>query len=327
MAIISVVIFHVMTRYESQELDAVARFFRRFGLLGVDIFFPLSGFLITGYLIRRNDPGSLKIFFMRRFYRIVPLYMAATTIYFCIFQFALNDEAKVSGIWKVYTLLTGWFLFFGGEESVPYTITWSISVEEFAYILFGLSALIFKRRFLYIIATLAALSMLLRLCINMYDLGYGYYFPPARVDSIAIGGLCAFFYLKNKYLATAVFAALSMVFLVVFLNYPELRLTFKYTLISFATCTVICIFASLKDKGYGFFISLLSQIGFYSYFTYLFHLFNIEAILLVSTRIDLGVFGEPWGVSALALFLTHVQAMVSYHVFEGPIMRFGRSRE
>ena len=81
-AVTMVVLFHVATRYPMESLDIVARQFLRYGFLGVDIFYPLSGFLITRFLLGHAERGSIKAFFLRRVFRIVPLYLVAVTIFF-----------------------------------------------------------------------------------------------------------------------------------------------------------------------------------------------------------------------------------------------------
>ena len=68
----------------------------------------------------------------------------------------------------------------------------------------------------------------------------------------------------------------------------------------------------------------MASIGFYSYFTYLFHLFNIHLLLeLWEWRLP----GEPpfWPIVALSLLITQIQAMISFRFFEGPLIRFGKT--
>ena len=83
-AIILVFFFHyyIVSDGEPEWLPDVASF----GWTGVDLFFVLSGFLISSQLFLQIKNGQLisfKVFFIKRFFRIVPAYLATVGIYFC----------------------------------------------------------------------------------------------------------------------------------------------------------------------------------------------------------------------------------------------------
>ncbi len=325
-AILSVVAYHVASRYSHEDLDALAQLARRYGLLGVDIFFPLSGYLITRYLMHTSGSASIGVFFQRRFFRIVPLYVAAVTI-FLVLSLVLGVEWEIiDRIWITYLFLTGWFIFFEGSEAVPYTITWSLSVEEFAYILFGLAAWISRHTFLTFLVVISIGALALRFYLNLY-VADAYNFPPARLDSIAIGGIVAVLLDRRVrgLLPVLVLAAAGTYLLAILV--PALWSSLKYTFIAFGTCALIVLFETrwrtLRAPG----LDWGASIGFYSYFTYLFHLFNIELLLRLTDRFYPGGVAPFWLMVAAALLLTHLQALLSFRFFEGPIMRFGRSLE
>lgn len=324
-AILAVLIYHVATRYSSADLDPVAYLFRRYGLLGVDVFFPLSGYLITSYLLRRSNTTDIKVFFLRRFFRIVPLYFAAVTAFLIISQMLDIEAESTNRIWIPYLFLTGWFIFFESPEVVPYTITWSLSVEEFAYILFGLVAWRIRRNFVAILFLICALAIVLRIYLNLDGFSAVYNFPLARLDSIAIGGIVAALWRRNDVLPTLALLTLAT-YLLAFLM-PDLWSSLKYTFIAFATCFVIVLFEKRYRNAQNTPLSWFSAIGFYSYFIYLFHLFNIEFILKLAARFYPETYPPFWGVVALSLMLTQTQAVISFHFFEGPLMRYGKRLE
>jgi peptidoglycan/LPS O-acetylase OafA/YrhL len=73
LAVSGVILFHSQLQLVSVHLDQVARY----GWIGVDLFFVLSGFLITGILVRsKPNPNFFKNFYVRRALRIWPLYFA-----------------------------------------------------------------------------------------------------------------------------------------------------------------------------------------------------------------------------------------------------------
>lgn len=326
-AILSVLIYHVATRYEYAALDPIAHLARRYGLLGVDVFFPLSGYLITRYLLQAKRPGSIKVFFQRRFFRIVPLYLVAVTVFLAVSLLVGLEQESIARIWITYLFLTGWFIFFEGTATVPYTITWSLSVEEFAYIIFGLSALVMRRRFLTFLIVICVGSMVFRGYLNLNGMVGVYNFPPARLDSIAIGGIAAVL-MDRRVRGLALFFGVSAlsIYLLALLVTP-LWSTLKYTFIALGTCFLIVLFETRFSQVRNRPLHWLASIGFYSYFTYLFHLFNIHILLTLWKIFDLGSGPPFWGVVIVALGLTHTQAVLSFRFFEGPIMRYGRRLE
>ena len=326
-AILAVLVYHVAQRYEPSDLDYVARVARQFGLLGVDIFFPLSGYLITRILLRASDTSSVKVFFQRRFFRIVPLYMAAVTAFVVASLLLGFERENLERIWMTYLFLTGWFIFFDGTELIPYTITWSLSVEEFAYLLFGLCAWLSRKAFFPFLVVLSAGALALRLYLNLNGYEGVYNFPPARLDSVAMGGIVAMLMARRAPGLGLVLAGLALFTYITALWAPELWSSLKYTFITLGTCALIVLFDSREQQPDSRGISWLSAIGFYSYFTYLFHLFNIHLLLELAERYYPGGVAPFWLVCALALAMTQIQAVVSFRLFEGPVMRYGRSLE
>jgi peptidoglycan/LPS O-acetylase OafA/YrhL len=322
-AVIMVVLFHVATRSEIATLDPVAFWFLRYGFLGVDIFFPLSGFLITSFLLDRQGPAAVGEFFVRRLFRIVPLYFAAVTL-FAVAALATGVQTELlPRLWVTYSFLTAWFAFAGGPDSVPFTITWSVSVEEFAYIVFGLAALVMRRHFSWLLVALAILPFLLRVWLYARGAADIYYFPLARLDSIAIGGLVALA-ARHGRLHWGPFAAAAAFF--VALRYVDLGPVSQAALFSAVTCltcTVVALCLRYLADLRGWLWEALARIGLYSYFVYLMHFFAIYALFVVFGR--LGIAPGFWVMSALALLVTLAAAHLSFVWFEAPLIRYGRT--
>lgn len=333
-AIIMVIGFHVALEYPRADLDTVALFLRRYGLLGVAIFFPLSGYLISSFLLTRDYPGFLKTFFLRRFFRIVPLYFVAVTVFALAMIVTRTDLHLLDRMWVPYSFLTAWIIFFQGEATVPYTITWSLSVEEFAYIVFGLVTWFSRRSMPAFLIAMSILPILLRWYLYWESANGNHtpaihYFPLARIDAIATGGVLAWLMVRKtplKYLLLG-FGGLTLLSWVLVQQTPVLNRTFLYSLTTFGTCFCIALFDGGRWRMYSNAVTeVIANIGFYSYFTYLFHYFNVYALFAVVHKL----FATPpsfWIMTLAALVLTHVQAMISYKIFEGPMMRFGRKLE
>lgn len=117
----------------------------RFGWMGVDLFFVLSGFLIGSQVLAPLAEGrrlSLGDFYVRRAFRILPAYLAVLALYLAWPGF--RERPGMEAPWK--------FLLFVVNLSIDYTHNaafshaWSLCVEEHFYWLFPLAALLLMRR-------------------------------------------------------------------------------------------------------------------------------------------------------------------------------------
>ena len=174
------------------------------GFFGVDVFFVLSGFLITSLLVQewsREGSISLKNFYIRRALRLMP---AVFTLILVIGGFALIflDKRRAietyQGIWLTLSYASNWlyaFDYFSANN--PLGITWSLAIEEQFYLPWPLLlslALRFKlgrRWILYILALFIALISLYRKILiehgtNILRL---YYASDTRADTLLIGCL------------------------------------------------------------------------------------------------------------------------------------------
>lgn len=128
-AVLAVVWHHAHPGYEGVWLT-------RHGFLGVDLFFVLSGFLITTLLLRERDRYgaiSLKNFYVRRSLRIFPLYyavLALLALYFSVARNSTQAELFVSELPWHAMYLSNWV-----EVHSIMSISWSLSAEEQFYLL------------------------------------------------------------------------------------------------------------------------------------------------------------------------------------------------
>jgi peptidoglycan/LPS O-acetylase OafA/YrhL len=173
------------------------------GFLGVDIFFVLSGFLITSVLVEEwNRKGSIRLkdFYIRRALRLMP---AVFLLILFTGPLALIVDKRTAteiyqGIWLTLSYVSNWFYAFGYfSVNNPLGITWSLAIEEQFYLTWPLLlslALRFKlqrRWVLYILALIIAIITLHRRMLivqgaNVFRLFYG---SDTRADGLAIGCL------------------------------------------------------------------------------------------------------------------------------------------
>lgn len=194
-AVILVFIFHTMSYVQIFRL----------GWIGVDLFFVLSGFLITGILFdSKNEVNYYKNFIVRRALRIFPLY------FFFIFLiiWILPDlfPTVFTGM-SYYQQHQSWYWFYISNW-LPFSTTatsstlldhlWSLSIEEQFYICWPFIVLFFQGRVLIKIC----LFLILCAIVVRYEgaplLGYvkifEYYNTFARIDSLLIGALISLLY-------------------------------------------------------------------------------------------------------------------------------------
>jgi peptidoglycan/LPS O-acetylase OafA/YrhL len=137
------------------------------GIIGVQLFFVLSGFLITGILLdlrQSVDSGSqtvgfsLRHFYVRRFLRILPLY------YFCLLFFVCLDRFSIRETIVWHSLFLSNVLFFlQGEFHGPFSHFWTLAVEEQFYIFWPWVVLLLPLRFLpRVLVLLIVLSLVVR---------------------------------------------------------------------------------------------------------------------------------------------------------------------
>src|ERR1700687_1117416 len=221
-AIALVVLFHCFyfnpgPDYNKRDLaHRIILYFERFIAVvwnGVDLFFVLSGFLIGGILLDvRDSPRYFKTFYLRRFYRIIPVYYVWILCYIVVvgvagrFLAALvphaNNDLPSSRYW-----LLSQFLFlqnFGILNSLPvmagvwFWPTWSLAVEEQFYLIAPFVVRFLSKRALYVfLATSIVMAPALRLWIyyavpaQRLGLGMIYTLMPCRADALGIGILAA----------------------------------------------------------------------------------------------------------------------------------------
>ncbi|HEY0302557.1 MAG TPA: acyltransferase family protein, partial [Rhizomicrobium sp.] len=174
------------------------------GYVGVDVFFVLSGYLITGLILREGAGFSLLDFYDRRVRRILPalgVVLAATTVaaLFVLLPVELVPYGKnLAGAVLFSANVLYWLRglpYFGpsaGEN--PLLHVWSLSVEEQFYLLWPLLLVFlarFRRALPWAIAALAAASLATALVFAVVNPLVSFYLLPSRAWQLLIGGFLA----------------------------------------------------------------------------------------------------------------------------------------
>lgn len=181
-------------------LSKLLNLFVNMGWLGVQLFFVLSGFLITGILLdEKGAPRQLRNFYMRRVLRISPLYYAVLIVAFLVLPALGSTPAwsltnKSSEIWY-WTYLANWAIpLEGGGGGLSHF--WSLAVEEQFYLLWPFAVLALQRRALaWLCIALICSAPLARAVLIHYDFEVAkwaaYEFTFVRWDALGMGALLA----------------------------------------------------------------------------------------------------------------------------------------
>jgi len=189
-AIWMVMLMHVLEEYPHPKSTSPAlELIVGHGWLGVDLFFVLSGFLITGILLdAKGKSDYFKTFYARRFFRIMPLYFAMVAIW-SVFYRGYRSYFLLSSVFMANLAPT----FHIRMPNGPSTL-WSLAIEEQFYLIWPWLVLLVTRRTLASIATfIIVLEPIIRATYAAHGLHPEliYYLTWCRCDGLATGALLA----------------------------------------------------------------------------------------------------------------------------------------
>lgn len=175
------------------------------GFVGVDIFFVISGYLISSIILREVQAGEFSFlrFYERRLRRIIPALLVMLVVTVAVFQvIALPDQAQSTAASAIAALLSVSNFYFWRQsgyfapaaEFMPLLHTWSLAVEEQFYLIFPVILLAIWKlrlpvRWTVAIGTVLAFAVGLWLSVNKPSVAY--YLLPARAWELAIGAVLA----------------------------------------------------------------------------------------------------------------------------------------
>lgn len=169
-AIVWVMLFH---SFLVGGLGADLAWLSRYGWMGVDIFFVLSGFLIGRQVLTplaRGQEFSFGAFYARRAYRILPAFLVVLAVYVAFP--ALREASGLAPWWQFATFTVSLLIDYGTQQAFSHA--WSLCVEEHFYLLFPALAWWLTRRpsptkFWSVCVLLVAAGMLLRGSVWLHD--------------------------------------------------------------------------------------------------------------------------------------------------------------
>ncbi|MBB5217617.1 acyltransferase family protein [Parapusillimonas granuli] len=176
------------------------------GFAGVDVFFVISGFLITTILLKSFERGAFSLldFYARRILRLFPVLVVVLlfSLLAGAFVFLPSDYEKLAvntlgGVAFIANILfatdTGYFA--GIAESNPVLHLWSLGIEEQFYVVWPLLLFAIFRRSIHMgwtMAVLIAVSFLYSVYLVEVDRSWAFYSPLSRFWELGAGGLLAY---------------------------------------------------------------------------------------------------------------------------------------
>jgi peptidoglycan/LPS O-acetylase OafA/YrhL len=197
-AVLGVFIFHLNPRWLPG------------GFVGVDVFFVISGFLITQILLREFEHGSFGLgkFYQRRIARLFPAFlaMALLTLAGTIFVYSAQDisasgaNAAFAALWltnlKLMLFQGNYFII--SKDAQPFLHCWSLSVEEQFYVFFPTTLLLIykigRRLLVPVMGVMFAISLIACIYVTIKNPVPAFFLLPTRAWELLAGGILARFY-------------------------------------------------------------------------------------------------------------------------------------
>lgn len=329
LAIALVLVYHCHPKLESTHLDVIAQW----GWIGVNLFFVLSGFLITGIIAdSREDPRFFRNFYARRALRIWPVYVLILLLnYFFVplifgnFWWGVHEMRSAPWLHYIFFVQNLFFI------ALPGTLgpTWSLAIEEQFYVFWAPFARSFRNRTLvpFLIAVLIA-SPFIRLA------NFSFFTKThtlTHLDGLAIGSLIALglrtFDLPRVALRRLANAGLLLgAFGVILMLLHGSAFTDSLLALGFGGMLLSALLVTGERTWYARALTArpLNYLGTISYGLYMVHILCFVVIGAFDLKMEMfGVWGDL-AVVAVRISLSIAAATLLWYGFERPILKLKR---
>jgi peptidoglycan/LPS O-acetylase OafA/YrhL len=302
------------------------------GWMGVDLFFVLSGFLISGILLdTKESPNYFKNFYARRVLRIWPLYYCLLAFMFVVLPRASASQgaaifAKSSPWWAYPFFLQNFLLPLSTDAAGPLGVTWSLAIEEQFYLVWPIIVRFLSKRQVAILAAVEiAASPFLRYFLEAHHIHiYANFF--CRLDGLMLGAFLAALvrskdFVRERYigLALAVLAVATPLAVIFDLRQAE-WIVFTFTSLAAGAIVYLAMFWQQKWFQWPLANRFLLFTGTISYGLFLLHKIafaGVDGLHVNSAK-------HPLLALGVILIGSYVLAITSWNVLEQPFLRLKR---
>lgn len=345
LAILSVMLYHFFdSRFAIDQTSTWDLNPFRLGWVGVDVFFVISGFLITNILLcQKEHPHYFRNFFLRRTLRIFPLYFGFLFLFFTLpsllsFQMPHSWENLANRQEFFWFYLADLYTFcFNSWPELSLSHFWSLGIEEKFYLFWPFIIWFFSQTQL---RWICVLLFILSISSKLFMLGYhengilvNYTFPLCRLEGLAAGAYLAILQQRNKEAIQVkgqfwLFLILALYLGIYLFEKTLAPMTLSMQLIGFPLNAVVGFFivcSALRPDSLTTHLlnhKTLRLLGKYSYALYLLHL-PLLGLITKFNPISKNI--HPIIFSALPfllwLFLSIFCAWVSWTIWENPFLK------
>jgi peptidoglycan/LPS O-acetylase OafA/YrhL len=355
LAIIPVLIYHFSNLYKPDlsSVDIYIYKIMKAGWIGVDLFFVLSGFLITGILYdTKESKNYFTTFYYRRLLRIFPLYYAALIFLFIVIPWVYPSMAIIynktidNQKWFWLYVSNWYFASQGGIGDTPGGYFWSLAVEEQFYLIWPLLIyFVDKKNIIYCTVFVFILSAATRiiLLINGFSAASLYCMTNTHMEGLALGAFLAVFIRQDIVDITEyhiniikIFAALLLACMISFavirggfVFWDELVSYMPMTLLAVLFGCLLLIVIYEKENTYIYNIfnnNIIKSFGKFSYALYIIHVPLGRFIKIIGGDIlrkcsGGSIIAERFIFIIISTIASYLLAYMSWHLFEKQVLK------
>jgi peptidoglycan/LPS O-acetylase OafA/YrhL len=336
-AIIMVIMLHV-AQTQPHFVSVINKSFI-YGKFGVQLFFFLSAYTLCMSMKQRAEKDAIIKFYIRRFFRIAPLYYFGIVVYYLISFIAIPGHPKPFFPHEYYThfnIVANIFFLHGFVPSANNTIVpggWSIGAEMLFYLAFPMFFYIYTKtkKLIYlpiaalVIANLFTLVMYTKVGAQVFNDTFYYYNIFTQLPVFAVG--MYFYFMEKKFKKTSAFVNLgyfTVLLLTSFVLFLKIHNN-KNICLTIAAISFCFLFRWFADQK--FHLKLLNKIGQLSFSMYIFHFLIALPVSFMVTD-HLKAYVNPYLLLIACIFMTISLSMLisifSEKAIEKPGIKLGK---